>query len=106
MSPLLCWADKYRLHELETIYERVIKGQLNVTPQIVQSIRLIQDDVADRIQLIREKSIDYPAEHVLNVLQNIDQQLEITETENGANLTARFTFSCQAEAMIFELANR
>ena len=31
---------------------------------------------------------------------------EITETENGANLTARFTFSCQAEAMIFELANR
>ena len=25
---------------------------------------------------------------------------------NGANLTARFTFSCQAEAMIFELANR
>ena len=31
---------------------------------------------------------------------------EITETENGVNLTARFTFSCQAEAMIFELANR
>ena len=31
---------------------------------------------------------------------------EITETENGANLMARFTFSCQAEAMIFELANR
>ena len=28
------------------------------------------------------------------------------KTENGANLTARFTFSCQAEAMIFELANR
>jgi len=74
-------------HELETIYERVIKGQLNVTPQIVQSIRLVQDDVADRIQLIREKSIDYPADHVLNVLQNIDQQLEITETENTTTQT-------------------
>lgn len=74
-------------HELETIYERVIKGQLNVTPQIVQSIRLIQDDVADRIQLIREKSIDYPADHVLNVLQNIDQQLEITDTENTTTQT-------------------
>ena len=35
-----------------------------------------------------------------------DIKSEITETENGANLTARFTFSCQAEAMIFELANR
>ncbi|MFW2078459.1 Hpt domain-containing protein [Acinetobacter sp. ULE_I010] len=61
-------------HELETIYERVIKGQLKVTPQIIQSIRLIQDDVADRIQLIREKSIDYPAVHILSVLENIDQQ--------------------------------
>ena len=67
-------------HELETIYERVIKGQLNVTPQIVQSIRLIQDDVADRIQLIREKSIDYPADHILGILQNIDQQLETKNT--------------------------
>jgi len=35
-----------------------------------------------------------------------DIKSEIIETENGANLTARFTFSCQAEAMIFELANR
>lgn len=69
-------------HELETIYERVIKGQLDVTPQIVQSIRLIQDDVADRIQLIREKSIDYPADHILAVLQNIDQQLETSEVQN------------------------
>lgn len=61
-------------HELETIYERVIKGQLKAGPQVIQSIRLIQDDVADRIQLIREKSIDYPATHILGVLQHIDQQ--------------------------------
>ncbi|RZG80121.1 hybrid sensor histidine kinase/response regulator [Acinetobacter sp. WCHAc060033] len=61
-------------HELETIYERIIKGQLQATPQIIESIRLIQDDIADRIQLIREKSIDYPADHILAVLKNIDQQ--------------------------------
>ncbi|MBJ9953234.1 MULTISPECIES: Hpt domain-containing protein [unclassified Acinetobacter] len=61
-------------HELETIYERVIKGQLKAGPHVIQSIRLIQDDVADRIQLIREKSIDYPATHILDVLQHIDQQ--------------------------------
>ena len=71
-------------HELETIYERVIKGQLNATPQVVQSIRLIQDDVADRIQLIREKSIDYPADNVLSILQNIDQQIDTSEAKNTA----------------------
>lgn len=31
---------------------------------------------------------------------------DIQHTENGIVLTASFTFSCQAEAMIFELANR
>lgn len=31
---------------------------------------------------------------------------EIISVENGAQLKASFTFSCQAEAMIFELANR
>ena len=64
-------------HELESIYERVIKGQLTVTPQVIQSIRLVQDDVADRIQLIREQSIDYPAENILEILQNISQSRPI-----------------------------
>ena len=31
---------------------------------------------------------------------------EIIAVECGAQLKARFTFCCQAEAMIFELANR
>ena len=31
---------------------------------------------------------------------------EIVSVENGVQLNASFTFSCQAEAMIFELANR
>ncbi|OOF56046.1 YfcZ/YiiS family protein [Rodentibacter myodis] len=31
---------------------------------------------------------------------------EIITLENGVQLKASFTFSCQAEAMIFELANR
>ncbi len=31
---------------------------------------------------------------------------EIISTEDGVQLKASFTFSCQAEAMIFELANR
>ena len=31
---------------------------------------------------------------------------EIVAAKNGVQLNASFTFSCQAEAMIFELANR
>ncbi|OOF82541.1 hypothetical protein BKG92_06445 [Rodentibacter ratti] len=31
---------------------------------------------------------------------------EISPIEGGVQLNASFTFSCQAEAMIFELANR
>lgn len=31
---------------------------------------------------------------------------EMHKVENGVQLKASFTFSCQAEAMIFELANR
>ena len=80
-------------HELETIYERVIKGQLKVTPQIIQSIRLIQDDVADRIQLIREKSIDYPAVHILSVLENIDLQrpLDTPQDTDKPEIQQQFT---------------
>ena len=78
-------------HELETIYERVIKGQLKAEPHLIQSIRLIQDDVADRIQLIREKAIDYPATHILNVLQNIDQQRPIDTSQASTALESQFT---------------
>lgn len=33
-------------------------------------------------------------------------QSEITKTENGMRLTARFTFSCQAEVVIFQMRLR
>ncbi|WP_445115166.1 Hpt domain-containing protein [Acinetobacter sp. WZC-1] len=61
-------------HELESIYERLIKHQMQPTEQLVHSIRLIQDDLADRIQLIRAQGIDYPAVHILQGLRQIGQQ--------------------------------
>ena len=36
-------------HELESIYERVIRQQIAVTPALIQIIRLVQDNVSDRI---------------------------------------------------------
>lgn len=35
-----------------------------------------------------------------------ERQSAIQAVENGAELTACFTFSCQAEAMIFQLSTR
>ena len=69
-------------HELETIYERVIKNQMQPNPQLVQGIRLVQDDIADRLQIIREQGVDYPADHVVDLLRNIDKQpAELTSAE-------------------------
>ncbi|RKG34520.1 Hpt domain-containing protein [Acinetobacter tianfuensis] len=58
-------------HELESIYERVIRGQMTVTPSIIQIIRLVQDDISDRIQTIRDNGIDYPASEAVSILSNI-----------------------------------
>ena len=60
-------------HELETIYEKLINQQIQVTPQLIALIRLVQDDIADRIQTIRDQQVDYPSAHVLQVLANLDQ---------------------------------
>ena len=59
-------------HELETIYEKLINQQLQPNPQLIAVIRAVQDDIADRIQTIRDKQVDYPATHALSVLANQD----------------------------------
>ncbi|WP_441374604.1 Hpt domain-containing protein [Acinetobacter lwoffii] len=58
-------------HELESIYERVIRQQIAVTPALIQIIRLVQDNISDRIQSIRKDGIDYPAPEAIAILQNI-----------------------------------
>ncbi|NHB57623.1 response regulator [Acinetobacter sp. 194] len=58
-------------HELETIYEMVIKGLMQPSDQLVKIIRLIQDDLVDRIQILQEEQIDYSATHVIEVLKNL-----------------------------------
>ncbi|NNH01006.1 Hpt domain-containing protein [Acinetobacter sp. ANC 5414] len=60
-------------HELESIYERVIRQQITVTPQLISIIRLVQDDVSDRIQTIREDHIDYSGAESIEILRNIQE---------------------------------
>ncbi|WP_263576858.1 Hpt domain-containing protein [Acinetobacter pseudolwoffii] len=86
-------------HELESIYERVIRQQIAVTPALIQIIRLVQDNVSDRIQSIRDDGIDYPATEAVAILQNIQallsgQTLAAVESTTAAfNVTALETLS-------------
>ncbi|WP_166167651.1 Hpt domain-containing protein [Acinetobacter sp. SA01] len=58
-------------HELESIYERVIRHQIEVNPQLISIIRLVQDDLSDRIQVIRDEQIDYSGAESIEILHNI-----------------------------------
>lgn len=58
-------------HELESIYERLIHQHLKVSAEFIQIIRIVQDDVADRIQIMQEQHIDYPAPQSVDILKNI-----------------------------------
>ncbi|MDN5512472.1 Hpt domain-containing protein [Acinetobacter sp.] len=58
-------------HELESIYERVIRQQIKVNPQLISIIRLVQDDLSDRIQVIRDEQIDYAGTESIEILRNI-----------------------------------
>ncbi|ENU24986.1 hypothetical protein F993_00376 [Acinetobacter proteolyticus] len=68
-------------HELETIYEKLINQQIQATPQLIAIIRLVQDDIADRIQTIRDQHTDYPSTHVVQLLQQADQSIESVAVE-------------------------
>ncbi|OTG65582.1 Hpt domain-containing protein [Acinetobacter silvestris] len=80
-------------HELETIYERMIKKQMQATPELVQVIRIVQDNIADRLQMIHEQHVDYPAQNVLSILRGLGKhQVEVTTpVETYAATTATAT---------------
>lgn len=60
-------------HELESVYERLIQQQLQVSDHLLQSLTLLQDDLSDRLQIIREQQIDYPASSSIALLQHLLQ---------------------------------
>lgn len=76
-------------HELETIYEKLINQQIQATPQLIAIIRLVQDDIADRIQTIRDQHTDYPSTHVVQLLQHADQS-DVASVESGLETALEF----------------
>lgn len=96
-------------HELESIYERVIRQQIAVTPALIQIIRLVQDNVSDRIQSIREDGIDYPAPEAIAILQNIQalvfgQAVAAVESANTVVEVAEVQATSISEPQLEELA--
>ncbi|WP_445535815.1 Hpt domain-containing protein [Acinetobacter sp. G18] len=77
-------------HELESIYERLIQKQLVATSPLIDFIRLIQDDLADRLQIMREKQLDYAAPYTINALKQAGKnsnfqpvpEVEVFDTES------------------------
>ncbi|MCG9511943.1 Hpt domain-containing protein [Acinetobacter pittii] len=60
-------------HELESIYERLIQKQLIASSALIDFMRLVQDDLADRLQMVREQHLDYAASHTIQALKNAAQ---------------------------------
>ena len=74
-------------HNLESIYERIINNQIAVSPALIQIIRLVQDDIADRIQIIRDEGVDYAAPESIAILGNIVSLAQGDADLSVANVT-------------------
>lgn len=72
-------------HELETIYERIAKGQLHPDRKAIAVIQTAHDDIAHRIQLLREQQLDNADPILINRLKAIAQERTIlTSHDDGA----------------------
>ncbi|KAA8734437.1 response regulator [Acinetobacter qingfengensis] len=58
-------------HELETIYDRILKGVLKPSSNAVQMIRYVQDNIAIRLQRLRDENIDLDASAMIQQLQAV-----------------------------------
>ncbi|AVZ03763.1 Hpt domain-containing protein [Acinetobacter pittii] len=91
-------------HELESIYERLIQKQLVASSALIDFIRLVQDDLADRLQIVREQHLDYAASHTIQALKNagqvFDSHIKESKTESETYVIPELNFEVlQQEAI-------
>ncbi|MBU3848148.1 MAG: Hpt domain-containing protein [Candidatus Acinetobacter avistercoris] len=60
-------------HELESIYELCAHKVLSLTTELVQTLRLVHDNLSERIQTIQTDQIDYPAHNAIALIQYLVQ---------------------------------
>ncbi|MCJ8146275.1 Hpt domain-containing protein [Acinetobacter sp. A3.8] len=69
-------------HELESIYERVVKGTFAPNTQALQLIRYAQDDIATRLQKLRDQGVDEHNPSLIAELQSLTGQGSTVSTQN------------------------
>lgn len=65
-------------HALESIYEKLIHEQLQPTSTLLEILRYVQDQLAERVEFVKQHAVDYPATETLKVLA------ELQGTDNAA----------------------
>lgn len=92
-------------HELETIYERVVKGTYQPDAKALQLIRYAQDDIATRLQQLREQAVDIANPSLIAELQSLTGQVSTSigstshaSTHSTSELEVDSTESSQVEA--------
>ena len=66
-------------HTLESIYERIINEQLTITDELLTTIRLVQDQLSERIDIIRQVGVDFTSKSTLKVLEHVLGQQSIAQ---------------------------
>lgn len=90
-------------HELESVYESCGHRILTVTDELVQSLRLIQDEIAERIHTIQFDQIDYPATNTVALIKYLAQSGQDELPEVVSNLDAVQVDSSIAQDVDHEL---
>nr|WP_174506574.1 Hpt domain-containing protein [Acinetobacter sp. Marseille-Q1620] len=73
-------------HQLETIYEQAIKRQIPINQNLSAILRIAQDDVADRLALLKSEHRDYPAAGLLHALHDVHRYLDQADVQLEAGL--------------------
>lgn len=94
-------------HELETIYEKLINQQIQASSALVNLIRAVQDDIADRIQTIKDHQVDYPSTHVLGLLKGVSASgsSQVSEVSHEQKAEQEFILDVQDQDQELSLNN-
>lgn len=88
-------------HELESIYEKVVKGQYQPNAQAMQMIRYAQDDIAMRLQKLRDQGVDEHNPSLIAALQAISTQRATAQSapvkETSVETTAQATTAVEQD---------
>lgn len=97
-------------HELESIYENIIAQVIPVSLNLERLIRVLQDEVSERLQVLRDVKVDYPSTETVHILKNIMQyvaggQVSVEPTNDSEQSDTIVTTEPATEIVVAETAS-